>query len=376
MAIAAPLSTPDTLIAPPELPGGLDTPCAVVDLDRLERNVVTMQALADRSGVSLRPHAKTHKSVRVAGLQRDAGARGLTVGTLGEAEVFAEAGFDDLFVAYTIWAAGPKARRLRELHERVALRVGLDSVEGAVELGRAVAGSRRPLEVLVEIDSGEGRAGVAPSQAAPVARAAERAGLRVVGVYTHGGHAYAGADAVAGAAADEVAAVAETADALRSAGFEILVLSVGSTPTVSRPVPAPVTEIRPGTYAYQDRGQVWLGSCAPDALAFWVATTVTSTAVPDQLIVDAGAKALARDVLRDAPGLGLLPTLPGIVRTVNDYHGYVDPVGGAATARPGDVLALVPNHVCPVVDHHARTVVIRAGRVVDVWPVDARGRSG
>jgi D-serine deaminase-like pyridoxal phosphate-dependent protein len=375
MTTATTLSALDSAITAPRLPDGLETPCAVVDLDRLERNLARMQALADGSGVALRPHAKTHKSARVGALQLAAGARGLTVGTIGEAEVFADAGVDDLFLAYTVWTSEAKGRRLRDLHERVALRVGVDSPEGAEALGRALRGSTRPLDVLVELDSGGHRAGVRPEQAPDVARAADRAGLRTIGVYTHGGHSYAAPEAVGPAAADEVAAVSRAAEALRSAGFEITVLSVGSTPTASLPAPAPVTEIRPGTYAYQDRGQVWLGSCAPDDVAFWVATTVTSLAVPDQTIVDAGAKALSRDTLRAAPGLGLLPTMPGILRTVNDYHGYVDPLG-AGRGRLGEILPIVPNHVCPVVDHYAETIVVRAGQFVDVWPVDARGRSG
>ena len=374
MATATVLSPLDTAISAPDLPDGLDTPCAVVDQDRLERNIARMQARADEAGVALRPHAKTHKSTRVAGLQLAAGARGLTVGTIGEAVTFAGAGVDDLFLAYTVWATEAKGRRLRDLHERIALRVGIDSAEGAEALGRAIAGSTRRLDVLVELDSGERRAGVRPDEAVAVARAADRAGLRTIGVYTHGGHAGAGREAIAPAAADEVRAVSRAADALRSAGFEITVLSVGSTPTASLPAQPPVTEIRPGTYAYQDRGQVLLGSCGPDDIAFWVATTVTSLAVPDQAIVDAGAKALSRDVLATGPGLGLLPTLPGLLRTVNDYHGYVDPLG-ARRGRLGEVLPLAPNHVCPVVDHYDETVIVRAGRIVDVWPVDARGRT-
>ncbi len=374
MTITAGLTTPDTLITAPRLPDGLDTPCAVVDLTRLERNIARMQATANEAGVALRPHAKTHKSVAVAALQLGAGAQGLTVGTLGEAEVFADAGIDDLFLAYTVWVSEAKAPRLRDLHERVRLRVGVDSIEGAEALGRAVAGSTRPLEVLVELDSGGHRAGVRPDASVEIAQAAARAGLRTVGVYTHGGHSYAAPGAAEAAAEDERLALGQAADVLRAAGFEISVLSVGSTPTTLLPVKAPVTEIRPGTYAYHDRGQVWLGSCQPDDIAFWVAGTVSSLAVPGQAILDVGAKAFARDTLPAAPGLGLLPTMPGVLRAVNDYHGFVDPIG-SGRGRVGEVLAIAPNHVCPVVDHHAETVVVRDGQIVDAWPVDARGRS-
>ena len=309
--------------------------------------------------------------MRVAALQVAAGARGLTVGTIGEAEVFADAGFDDLFLAYTIWPSADKARRIRDLHERVALRVGVDSVEAAEALGRAVAGSARSLEVAIELDSGERRAGVTPDEVVPIARAAERAGLRPVGVFTHGGHAYEAGSAAA--AADEADVVRRAGDAFRGAGLQPAVMSVGSTPTVAGGVLAPATEIRPGTYVYFDRGQVWLGSCEPDDVAFWIAGTISSLGVPGGAIVDAGAKALSRDGAPGARGFALLPTLPGVLRAVNDYHGYVEPLG-SNRGRLGDVVPILPNHVCPVVDHHSETVVVRAGRVVDVWPVDARGR--
>ena len=145
---------------PPALPAGLDTPELVVFLERVWANIDRLQADLAARGVALRPHVKTHKSVRIARLQVDAGARGLTVGTLGEAEVMASAGLRDLFLAYPIWAEGPKAARLRALHDTADLRVGVESVAGAERLGAAVAGGRRPLRVLVEIDSGLHRTGV------------------------------------------------------------------------------------------------------------------------------------------------------------------------------------------------------------------------
>ena len=166
----------------PPLPGGLDTPGLVVFVDRVLDNIERLQGDLAARGVALRPHFKTHKSVRIARMQVDAGAAGLTVGTLGEAEVLAQAGLRDLFIAYPVWAEGPKASRLRALHESADVSVGVESVEGAERLGAAMAGSRRPLRVLVEADSGGHRTGVAsPDDAVRVARAAAAAGLTWTG---------------------------------------------------------------------------------------------------------------------------------------------------------------------------------------------------
>jgi D-serine deaminase-like pyridoxal phosphate-dependent protein len=366
-------------IAAPRLPGGIDTPALLIDLDVAERN---SRRLADElrgRGVSLRPHAKTHKSVGLARLQLDTGARGITVGNLGEAEVLAAGGIDDIFIAYPIWAEGPKAGRLRSLHDREDLRllVGFDSIGGAERLAAAVAGSRRPLRVMLELDPGYHRTGVLTSDAAPVARAAHDLGLDVVGLFTHGGHGYAGVDAVAAAAADEVRTLTTGRDALRAAKIEIEILSAGSTPTALGAAESPVGEIRAGTYLVGDRQQVTLGSVAPDAIALWVAATVVSTATPGQVVVDAGAKTLTKDVAPYLEGHGYLPAYPhAVIAKVSDYHGNVRIPPGTPAPKLGEIVAIVPNHCCPVIDLRDSFHVLRDGELVGTWPVDARGRAG
>ena len=187
------------------LPEGLDTPTVLIDVDVLERNVTSWaQRLAAR-GVGLRPHTKTSKCVEVIRRQVAAGVVGLSVATLGEAEALADAGFSDLFQAYPVWAGRPdRARRVRELHERVALMVGVESVESAAALGAAVAGSERMLPVLIEIDPGLHRSGVDPAEVVEIARAADAAGLEIRGAFTFGGHGYATCDAAPQAGDDEV----------------------------------------------------------------------------------------------------------------------------------------------------------------------------
>ena len=148
-------SVVDTTMPGFEIPGGLQTPAVVVDLDIIERNIEAMAGALSGRGVALRPHTKTHKSVEIARRQLDAGAVGLTVGTIGEAEVMVAAGFTDLFIAYPVWAGGPSGSRLRALADAAELTIGVDSVEGARALAGAVSGVARAPQILVEVDSGD-----------------------------------------------------------------------------------------------------------------------------------------------------------------------------------------------------------------------------
>jgi D-serine deaminase-like pyridoxal phosphate-dependent protein len=358
-------------------PDGLDTPCLVVDLEAVERNATRLASQLATRGVALRPHVKTHKSVGLARIQLEAGARGVTVGTLGEAEVMVAGGIDDVFIAYPVWAVGPKAERLRSLLRRRPLLVGVDTVAGAERLAATAEGLSDRLRVLIEIDSGLHRTGVAPAAAGGIASAAAGLGLQVAGVFTHGGHSYGGPDAASGAARDEVESLAIAAGELRRVGIEPEVLSAGSTPTAIAAAAGEVTEIRAGTYLLGDRTQVALGSVAADDVALSVAATVVSTAVEDQVVIDAGAKMLTKDRAPFLDGFGELAGYPGaIVERVNDYHGMVRLPPGGPRPHLGEVVAVTPNHACPVVDLVDQFVVVRNGAIVDRWPVDARGRSG
>ena len=365
--------------AAPELPAGLDTPTLVIDLDIVEGNARRMAEAVATHGVALRPHVKTHKSVALARIQLEAGAVGVTVGTLGEAEIMAAGGIDDIFIAYPLWAEGQKTARLRALHDRDPLHfaVGVDSVGGGERLAAAVAGSRAPLRVLIEVDPGYHRTGIGPARAGELAADLRRLGLDVAGVFTHGGHVYRGRDMVDVAAADEVSAIAEGAESLRSAGIEPQILSAGSTPTALGVASPPVTEVRPGTYLINDRIQLHMGSCAPEDIAIAVAARVVSTSVPGKVVIDAGAKSLTKDLPSYLEGHGFLPGYPdGVLERLSDYHGEVRLPDGGRAPRLGEVVAVVPNHVCPVIDLFDAFVAVRSGAVIGSWPVDARGRSG
>ena len=361
----------------PTLPAGLDTPQVVVDLDRVERNIARLQDEMDRRGIALRPHAKTHKSVGIARLQLDGGAAGITVGTIGEAEMFVAAGIQDIFLAYPVWADGPKGARIRALHDAApGLRIGVDSVAGARHLAAAIDATTSPLVVLVEVDPGLHRTGLAsPEAVVEVARAARDAGLVVAGVFSHGGHGY-GPGRAESAGADEIRTLGEAAAALRRDGFTIDTVSAGSTPTMLTAAGEGVNEMRAGTYVYGDRQQWLMGAIPADGCALVVASTVVSVHA-DRIVLDAGAKALTKDRADWLTGYGAIVGYPDLViERVNDYHGIVSAPAGVDRPRLGEIVAIVPNHVCPVVDLFDTFLTVKGGSVVGWWPVDARGRSG
>lgn len=347
----------------------LPTPCLLVDLDRLEVNVAAMAARARDLGVALRPHAKTHKSVEVARLQLDAGAAGLTVATVGEAEVFARAGVDDLFVAYPLWVDPAKGARLRALRDAgVALTLGTDSAEGA----RALAAQLPGATVLVEVDSGHHRSGVAPADAGPLAGQAAHAGLDVRGVFTFPGHSYTPGVA-ADVAAEEEQALADAAASLREHGVEPVVVSGGSTPSVAAMKGGVVTEMRPGVYVFGDAQQWELGSCDPADVALTCLATVVSHA-GGKVVLDAGSKALGADRAPWATGPGRLLDHPDArVDFLSEHHAVVSWPGHTPVPPLGSPLRVVPFHVCNAVNLADELVVVRDGRLVATWQVSARG---
>lgn len=349
-----------------------DTPFLAVDPAVLERNLAAGAARAAARGLTWRPHAKTHKSVPVARRQLAHGAAGLTVATVAEAEVFAAGGCDDLFLAYPVWAAGRRADRLRDLAGRARLRIGVASAAGADRLAAALRGA--PARVLVEVDSGHHRTGVAPDRAGALAARAAAAGLDVAGIFTFPGHSYT-PDARAGAAADEAAALATAADSLVAAGVEPAVRSGGSSPTEGiDPGPASrwaATETRPGVSVFGDAQQVELGTCGFGDCALTAVATVVDTR-EGVAVLDAGSKVLGADRAPWASGYGRLPGHPDArITALSEHHATVTFPG--PVPPPGSRLRVLPNHVCSAVNLAAELVVVTDGEITDRWPVDARG---
>jgi D-serine deaminase-like pyridoxal phosphate-dependent protein len=356
--------------------GGVrDTPYLVVDEPQLEANLAAMASHARALGVALRPHAKTHKTPELAHRQLAHGAVGLTVATVGEAEVFAGAGVDDLFIAYPLWAVGTRASRLRSLAGRVRLRVGADSVDGVRMLAKAVhAGSDEapPLAIAVEVDSGHHRSGIAPERAAEVAAAALEAGLLVDGVFTFPGHSY-GSGAATPAAGDEAAALTTARDALGAAGIPCPVVSGGSTPSARAADGGVLTELRPGVYLFGDAQQWELGTIEPATIALTAHATIVSRR-DTVAIVDAGSKILGADRAAYASGYGRLLDHPDArITALSEHHATITFPADAVVPPLGTLLRVVPNHVCNAVNLVDELVVERDGVEVVAWAVAARG---
>jgi D-serine deaminase-like pyridoxal phosphate-dependent protein len=355
----------------------LPTPAVLVDLDVLEGNIARMAARAREAGVALRPHLKTHKCPEIARLQGAAGARGVTVAKVGEAEVFAAAGFDDIFLAYPV-VGDDKARRLLALSAGVRLAVGTDSVEAARSLAGPFQEAGRALEVLLKVDVGYGRVGVTPRRALTVAREiAEVPGLELRGLFTHAGHAYGAPTRaeVRRIARQEGERLARAARKLREAGLPVDEVSVGSTPTAARAMTVPgVTECRPGNYVFHDASQVALGTCGVEECALTVLATVVSTPARNRAVVDAGSKTLSSDTLRPGGrGHGRVLERDAFLDKLSEEHGLVS-VAPGESFRVGEKVRLLPNHSCVVANLHDRLIGTSGDRVEAVLPVAARGR--
>lgn len=274
-----------------------DTPEVVVDLGRLEANIDRAAALAAAHGLDLRPHVKTHKMLQVASRQRDAGAIGIQVAKLAEAEVFARAGVENIFVGYPL--VGPrKIARLIELLEETnaTISVATDSFDVALPIATAAAAAGRTLPLLIEVDTGLRRLGVLPGD--PTIELAKRLadldGVELVGLFTHEGHVYTQADSN-----DEkremtqlaCAEIVETAEAIRAAGIPLATVSVGSSGTFRFAVECPgVTEARPGTYVFNDLSQLVQGSATPADIAAFVVATVVGRPEATRAVIDAGVE--------------------------------------------------------------------------------------
>ena len=361
------------------LPGSfeaIDTPALIVDVARLEHNIARWAADAREAGVRLRPHGKTHKCVEIARKQLDAGAVGITLAKIGEAEVMVASGVRDIFLAYEV-IGGPKLPRLTALARAARIRVGVDSVEGSEALARAARDAGLVIEVLLEVDSGLGRCGVQPGEplVALAQQVAHLRGLRIAGLFTYRGYR----PDLDAAGREEGEIMVREADRLRGIGIEIEEISVGSTPTGrSAGRVRGVTEIRPGTYVFNDATQVRWGSATPDECALAVLARVISRPSRDVAVLDAGSKVLTAErgpFSSRGDSHGVIRGYPDCqIDRLWEEHGRVQLTEEARRLRVGDLVEVIPTHVCPTVNLAERLVCVREGRVVDTWTVAARAR--
>lgn len=363
----------------------LDTPALLVDLDILEKNLRSMQEKANLAGVKMRPHIKTHRTPAIARLQVTMGARGITAAKLGEAEVMAEAGLDDIFIANEI--VGPlKLERLKILKRNlVSLAVGVDHPEQVVALSGVFSAEPTPLDVMIDVETGSPRTGVlSGGQALELARCVCGApGLRLRGIFTHDGHSYGAAsvEAVRALSRESQEKMIETASLLRSAGINVEEVSIGSTPSLLLGgIEFGVTEIRPGNYAFLDANMAqFLGTysrCAQTVLA-----TVISRPTPERVVLDVGTKTLNEGVQKGgitrAEGHGRLKEQPDIFldRIYEEHASFDIPEDSDLLFGIGQKLEIIPNHACQTTNFYEVIHGIRNGGVETTWPVSCRGKS-
>lgn len=361
----------------------LETPCIVIDMEQVQRNIHNMQSIADRRQCLLRPHIKTHKSVEIAKMQLAAGACGITCATVSEAEVMAAGGIQDIFIAYPL-VSTHKLIRAVQLHRQIKrLILAVDSIAGARILSQMAVSENTILEVRLEIDTGAGRTGIPMAELDEAGQALwGLEGLRVTGIYTFKSLIYRDQPTTdAGlAGAEEGSMMAEAAKRLRKMGFEIQDISAGSTPTAASCADAGlVNEIRPGTYVYYDQMTHLEGACAADEIAAAVYVTVVSTPKQSLAVVDGGSKTFSGDVVLGKPPLffrnyAVLPDHPHLLfNRMNEEHGILRSRQGPTGLSVGEVVAMVPLHVCTAVNLQDTFYAV-SGNEIKRMPVDARGK--
>jgi D-serine deaminase-like pyridoxal phosphate-dependent protein len=357
----------------------VDTPALIVDLAVLEGNIARMAAFAREHQVAMRAHVKSHKIPELARKQMEAGAAGIVCQKLGEAEVMADAGLDDILVPYPI--IGPiKIGRLLDLARRVHFTTTVDSLEGAAAISAAAEAAGLVVDTMLEVDNGYHRCGVPPNDAVTLARriALDLPGLRFKGLLGYEGHVYGldSADQIDGVARRAYDILGSIAAELRAAGIAVECVSTGSSVSFQTAAAHPaVTEIRVGGYLFADRSVVKLRGATPDQCALTVLATVVSKRGADHVVVDVGAKALSHATLSGIEGYGLIRGHEdAVLDHLADEHGMISVPEGGRPFSLGERVTIVPNEHTVVVNQFLELVGVRAGRVECVWPVAARGR--
>lgn len=344
------------------------TPAVVIDMDRVERNIARVQAQCDAAGVANRPHIKTHKSPLLAKLQHEAGARGITCQKLGEAEVMADGGLDDILISYNL-IGEEKMTRLAALMRRVQVTVAADNPTVIAGLQQAGDLAERPLAVVVECDTGRKRAGVeTPGEAIALAsQIAATKGLSFAGFMLYPTET---------GWSEAQTFYDEALKGVRALGLDATIVSTGGSPNLKNLGKLNgATEHRPGTYIYNDRMQVAAGVATLDDCALQIYSTVVSRAAADRGILDAGSKTLTADPGGGLDGFGLILEHPEArIARFAEEHGMLDLSRSNTRPNVGDVVRIVPNHVCVVVNMVDEVVMVRGDEIIGTLPVAARGK--
>ena len=361
----------------------LDTPSLIIDVRQAEKNIMEMQKRADRLGVNLRPHTKTHKMPFFAKKQVEAGACGIAVAKIGEAEVMAKSGITDILIANEIVGI-QKYRRLLGLHERITVRSGVDNTFQIDQIEEVFAQSEKPYEVLIELEVGEQRSGVETDQdlvkLVEYIKTKEHVVLK--GIFSHEGHCYKAPDreTCKALAEESYRRTLQAAALVRGCGVEIDIVSIGATPSIMNGgFMEGITELRLGTYIFMDMGQSRAvgdySGCAASVLA-----TVISKPTDTRVVLDTGAKALVPQNrsggICATGGYGCVKGNESVVIcNMFDEHGLIENREFHDRTVLGEKLEIIPRHICPTVNLYDEAVLVDQGKILGTVPVLCRGKS-
>ncbi len=361
----------------------IDTPALLIEKDILSKNIESMQKYADVNQVHLRPHTKTHKMPELAKRQEAAGAIGITVAKVGEAEVMAKNGLENIFIANEI-VGKTKVQRIRKLAETIDISFGIDSVYQVNEIDEVFEGAAKKAQVLVEIEVGEQRSGVIEEEdfRTVVGAVKNSRNLHLKGIFSHDGHTYAAenVDECKKLYNDSVQRTLRFAEIAKEMGLDPEVVSIGSTPPFlfKFEIPKGVTEIRPGTYILMDASQSnVIGSY--ETCAATVLTTIISKPTKERVITDVGAKGITAQTrtkgITTTKGLGKIKEFENVyVHGVFDEHAIIYNEAFNSQVSVGDKVQIIPNHICPVSNLHEKAYLVSNGEVLEEILIECRGK--
>ncbi len=361
----------------------LDTPALLINKEIMEDNLHFMQNYADRNNVALRPHTKTHKMSKLALLQESIGAKGISVAKVGEAEVMAANGLTDIFIANEI-VSRAKYERIIKLGSKINISFGLDSIAQASMIEEVFSETDQKAVVLIEIEVGENRSGIIEESdfIDLLNYLKECKNIHLKGIFSHDGNSYQ-AETIEACKEIHLTSQERTlkfAEIAKEMGFLLETVSIGSTPSLMHnfPILEGVTEIRPGTYIFMDASQAnAYGSLSRNAAT--ILTTVISLPTSERVITDVGAKGLTAQTRSvgfcATKGLGLIKGWPDVViDDVYDEHAIIYNKEFHDSLKVGDMVEIIPNHICPVVNLHETAYLVSHGQVIEEIEIDCRGK--